>query len=44
VASFFDLSILDGKAIGEAVRRVFESKGVKVDVWVDGWGKGCRRV
>ncbi len=44
VASFFDLSLADGKAIGEAVRRVFESKGVKVDIWVDGWGKGCRRV
>jgi homoserine kinase len=44
VASFFDLSVSDGIAIGEAVRRVFESKGVKVDVWVDGWGKGCRRV
>ncbi len=44
VASFFDFSISDGKAIGEAVRRVFESKGVKVDIWVDGWGKGCRRV
>jgi homoserine kinase len=44
VASFFDLSHSDGKAIGEAVRRVFESKGVKVDIWVDGWGRGCRRV
>ena len=44
VASFFDLSLSDGRAIGEAVGRVFESKGVKVDVWVDGWGKGCRRV
>jgi homoserine kinase len=44
VASFFDLSLSDGKAIGEAVRHVFESKGVKVEVWVDGWGKGCRRV
>ena len=44
VASFFDLSLTDGRAIGEAVRRVFESKGIKVDVWVDGWGKGCRKV
>jgi homoserine kinase len=43
VASFFDLALTDGKAIGEAVRRVFESKGIKVEVWVDGWGKGCRR-
>ncbi len=43
VASFFDLSAMDGKEIGEAVRRVFESKGIKVDVWVGGWGKGCRR-
>jgi len=43
VASFFDLALTDGKAIGEAVRQVFESKGVKVEVWVDGWGKGCRR-
>jgi homoserine kinase len=44
VASFFDLALSDGKAIGEAVRKVFESKGLKVEVWVDGWGKGCRRV
>jgi homoserine kinase len=44
VASFFDLSHSDGRAIGEAVGRVFESKGVRVDIWVDGWGKGCRRV
>jgi homoserine kinase len=43
VASFFDLAITDGKAIGDAVRHVFESKGIKVEVWVDSWGKGCRR-
>jgi homoserine kinase len=43
VASFFDLALTDGKAIGEAVRQVFESKGIKVEVWVDGWGRGCRR-
>jgi homoserine kinase len=43
VAAFFDLALTDGKAIGEAVRHVYESKGIKVDVWVGGWGKGCRR-
>ena len=44
IASFFDLSRSDGKEIGEAVRQVFESKGIKIDIWVEGWGKGCRRV
>ena len=44
VISFFNTSEHDGNAIAKGIREMYESKGMKCDAWVTGWGQGCRRL
>lgn len=43
VASFFDKDEVDGKAIAEAVQKVYSKNGIKCSTWVTSWGRGCRK-
>ena len=44
ILSFFDKTETDGKAIADAVVRVYSDSGIKCDTWITECGPGCRRI
>ena len=44
ILSLFDKTKTDGKAIAEAVEKVYSDNGMKCDTWVTNCGNGCRRI
>ena len=44
ILSLFDKDKTDGKAIAEAVRKVYSDSGMKCDTWITNCGLGCRRI
>ena len=44
ILSFFNKAETDGRAIAEAVAKVYSDNGMKCDTWVTNCGPGCRRI
>lgn len=44
ILSFFDKTKTDGKAIADAVVKVYSDNGMKCDTWITSCGSGCRRI
>ncbi len=44
ILSFFNRDKNDGKAIAEAVEKVYSDNGMKCDTWITKAGLGCRRI
>jgi len=43
VVAMFDMGVVDGNQIAEAVKDAYESEGIASEAWVTSWGNGCRR-
>lgn len=44
ILSFFNKDVTDGKAIADAVRKVYSDNGMHCDTWITNCGPGCRRI
>ena len=44
ILSLFNKDQTDGKAIADAVRKVYSDNGMKCDTWITNCGPGCRRI
>jgi homoserine kinase len=44
VIAIYDRDKVEGDGIAEAVRKVYDSYGLKSDSWVTTWGQGCGRI
>ncbi len=44
ILSLFNKDVTDGKAIAEAVEKVYSDNGMRCDTWITECGSGCRRI
>jgi len=44
ILSLFDKTKTDGKAIADAIQKVYSDNGMKCDTWITNCGLGCRRI
>lgn len=44
IAAIFDMQKVNGRAIADAMKKVYETNGIRCDTWVTKPGSGCRRI
>lgn len=44
IAAIFDMQRVNGRAIADAMKKVYETNGIGCDAWVTRPGSGCRRI